>query len=69
MGTVLCRPWGSPGTGSRGAASHRRTVRARGGAPVPQAYGRVVMDAAAAVPIRARSEDPEVTVAVVWELE
>lgn len=46
-----------------------REVRARGGAPVSLDYGRVVADEAPAVPIRAGTEDLEVTVAVVWELE
>jgi len=46
-----------------------REVRARGGAPVSLSYGRVVADAAAAVPIRAGTEELRVTVAVVWELE
>lgn len=46
-----------------------REVRARGGSPVELGYARVAMDAAAAVPIRAGSEDLKVTVAVVWELE
>lgn len=46
-----------------------REVRAGGGAPVSLSYGRVVADAAAAVPIRAGTEDLEVTVAVVWGLE
>lgn len=46
-----------------------REVRARGGSPMELDYARVAMDAAAAVPIRAGSEDLKVTVAVVWELE
>lgn len=46
-----------------------REVRAGGGAPVSLSYGRVVADAAAAVPIRAGTEDLKVTVALVWELE
>ena len=46
-----------------------REVRARGGSPVQLDYGRAALDTAAAVPIRAGSEDVKVTVAVVWELE
>lgn len=46
-----------------------REVHARGGRDVELSYGRAMMDlAAAAVPIRAGSEDLKVTVAVVWEL-
>lgn len=46
-----------------------REVGARGGSPVELDHGRVAMDAAAAVPIRAGSEDLKVTVAVEWSLE
>jgi uncharacterized protein YggE len=46
-----------------------REVGARGGSPVALSYQRAVADKAAAVPIRAGTEDLEVTVAVVWTLE
>ncbi|MFP5252863.1 MAG: SIMPL domain-containing protein [Actinomycetes bacterium] len=45
-----------------------REVHARGGRDVALAYGRAALDTAAAVPIRAGTEDLTVTVAVVWEL-
>lgn len=45
-----------------------REVHARGGRDVDLAYGRASLDTAAAVPIRAGTEDLRVTVAVVWEL-
>lgn len=46
-----------------------REVRARGASPVAQeVYGRLALDAAATVPIRAGSEDLRVTVAVTWQL-
>lgn len=45
-----------------------REVRTRGGGPVALSYEQASRDVAAAIPIRAGSEDLEVTVAVVWEL-
>ena len=51
-----------------GAVRSVREVRTRGGGPVALSYERAARDTAAAVPIRAGSEDLEVTVAVVWEL-
>ena len=57
-------------TGQRlGPVLSVREVHARGGSPVDLQYARAAMDAAAAVPIRAGTEDLKVTVAVVWELE
>ncbi len=46
-----------------------REVRSSGGTPAEMVNARAVLDAAASVPIRAGSEDLEVTVAVAWELE
>lgn len=52
-----------------GAVLSVREVAARGGAPVPSAYGGLTRDAVAAVPIKAGTQDLRVTVAVVWELD
>jgi uncharacterized protein YggE len=46
-----------------------REVGARGGSPVELSYRAAALDAVAAVPIRAGSEDLTVTVAVEWSLE
>ena len=46
-----------------------REVRARGGSPVDLSYRAAALDKTAAVPIRAGSEDLQVTVAVEWSLE
>jgi len=45
-----------------------REVHARGGSPVELSYRAATLDAAAAVPIRAGTEDLTVTVAVEWSL-